>query len=518
MKFNNFKNIRSEYRVLYGEKGKKYYALSNKFWDFIQDQLEIGKFKTKRDLAKFINKLTNKEIALRAIDSWFYHGRKPIITESFETNGSNNKDCRHGFCYFCPLCNLNKTNIDKSPVPLFWITHAKGKCYVYENYWKELKHHINNSHKYGFLLSNLYPRINIDSRVIRSWKINKRFPRLFTDDEFTFSRHNLYFLGLFLSDGHIRNNGSNLSFAYQVGSSDIFQGYWYSQFIQRFFPIFKHKKSLSNTYIKVDKMRHKLLFKTNISSISPIFIKKLIQYKLITERKINPTTGWKKNIPADFLKEIDSYEGYFQGIFDGDGSYGFYTSPAICLATTPEIDYSYFIDCLPLIHTTTSPYKKKTTPYINRNTNSLYSVRFDQDSLRNLPKKYGAVDIVKQLDFFIDSAQNSIRPDKVHKLIKIIKTITSKNYGEYRNCLPIQREIRDLAIESKLKDRIKSLEKRYPIKNGKYSPFMPKWAESLCSKDEAWDFFLNKENLIFGTFKSKKFFDFPEGIPLDFKL
>ena len=518
MKFNNFKNIHSEYRVLYGEKGKKYYALSKKFWDFIQNQLERGRFKTKRDLARFINQITNKEITLRAIDSWFYHGRKPIIAESFETNKSNNKDCSHGFSYFCPLCNLNKKQIEECPVSLFWITHPQGKTYVYENYWKELKNYIDNSYKYGLLLSNLYPKINIESRVIRKWKINKDLPRLFNADEFSFSCHNLYLLGIFLSDGHIRNNGSELSFTYQVGSSDIFQGYWYPQFIQRVLPIFKHKKILSNTYFTIDKTHHTPIFRTNISSISPIFIKKLIEQGVIEKRKISATTGWKKSIPEAFLKTMASYEEYFQGVFDGDGSYGFYTSPAIHIATAPEIDYSYFIDCLPLVPTTTSQDKKKTILYSNRNTNCLYSVRLAPDSLRNLPKEYNAADIVKQLDFFINSAQNSIRPDKVHKLIKIIKTITSKNYGEYRNCLPIQKEIRDIAVKAGLADKIEPLEKRYSIKNNRYQPFMPKWAEGLCSKNETWDFFFNKENLVFKVEDKLKDIDFSEGVPLDFKL
>ena len=113
-----------------------------------------------------------------------------------------------------------------------------------------------------------------------------------------------------------------------------------------------------------------------------------------------------------------------------------------------------------------------------------------------MAKRFSAYDIVKQLDFFIKSAQNSIRPDKVHKLIKIIRIITSRNYGENKNSLTIQKEIRNIALKEKLKEKIKLLEKRYPIKNNKYQPFMTKWAESLCSKNEAWNFFLNKENLV----------------------
>jgi hypothetical protein len=516
MKFKDFKNIRLEYKALYGENGKKYYALSRRFWNFIQEQLKGSTFRTKRDLAKFITKVTNEGITLRAIDSWFYHGRKPFLVDDFNVNRNSKNGCDHGFNYFCPICNLNKTHIETCPVPLLWTTFKEGKTYVYEKYWNELKHWIDNSLKSGLLLSNLYPKIKADERSIRRWRNNIEIPKIFTDDHFSFSKHNLYFLGLFLSDGHIRNNGSNLSFTYQTGSSEIFQGYWYPQFIQRFLPIFKHKKKLSNTYLILDKTNQKYLFKTNMSSISPIFIKKLIQHALIRERKISITTGWKKKIPQDFLKTLGSYEGYFQGVFDGDGSYGLYTSPAITLATTPEIDYSHFIDCLPLTPTTSNN-KKSTMPYSANNKN-IYTIRFAPDSIRNLPKKFAALDIVKQLDFFISSAHNSIRPDKVYKLIKIIKVITSNNYGENTNSIPIQKEIRDIAVKVRLVGKIESLEKRYPIKNSKYQPFMPKWAEELCSKNEAWNFFFRKENLIFKHQNKLRNIDFSGGIPINFKL
>jgi hypothetical protein len=118
----------------------------------------------------------------------------------------------------------------------------------------------------------------------------------------------------------------------------------------------------------------------------------------------------------------------------------------------------------------------------------------------------------------INSAHNSIRPDKVHKLIKIIKVITSKDYGEYRSCLPIQKEIRDTAVKAGLVDKIGTLEKRYPIKNNRYQPFMPKWAENLCSKNEAWNFFFNKENLAFKIRNKLTDIDFSEGIPLGAKF
>ncbi|MBU0757020.1 MAG: hypothetical protein KKF44_03065 [Nanoarchaeota archaeon] len=50
-------------------------------------------------------------------------------------------------------------------------------------------------------------------------------------------------------------------------------------------------------------------------------------------------------------------------------------------------------------------------------------------------------------------------------------------------------------------------------------PFMPKWAEKLCTKKEAWSFFVKKENLVFNSNNEKlKNLNFSKGIPIDFKL
>ncbi len=516
---NIIKNIKKHYKVLYGEKGKKYYVLSKDFWNYIQSSLNNNKFKDKRSLGKHIVNITKGNITQRGVDSWFYHKRQPIIIDNLETKKYTNNGCKHGFEYFCPLCEIDKFELTNCPVPLFWTTHSKGKLYVYDKYWDELKYWIDNSLKYGLLLSNIYKYININDREVRSWTKNKHLPKKFSKDEFTFSQHNLYFLGLFLSDGHIRNNGSKLSFTYQVGSNDIFQGYWHPQLIQKILPIFKHKKKISNTYLLIENTWNKFMFKTNVSSISPVFIQYLIRYNLMEKRRKSKTSGWKKNIPKNFLDKINSYQEYFQGVMDGDGHYGIYTSPNITLAMTYEIDYSFFIDSLPLIPTLCAPDRKKSVPYIKRKNNWLRSISFAPSSLKNISKKYAILDIVKQLEFFIESAHNSIRPDKVYKLVKIIKRITSSRYGENTNSLPIQREIRDLANKHDLRSKAKMLEKRYPINNNRYMPFLPKWLEPLCSKNEAWNFFYNKENLVFKK-KNKNLekLNFSKGIPLNLDI
>ena len=63
------------------------------------------------------------------------------------------------------------------------------------------------------------------------------------------------------------------------------------------------------------------------------------------------------------------------------------------------------------------------------------------------------------------------------------------------------------------------LEKRYPINNNRYMPFLPKWLEPLCSKNEAWNFFYNKENLVFKK-KNKNLekLNFSKGIPLNLDI
>ena len=504
------KNIHLNYKILKGPKGKIYYVVSEKFWKFIQKQMNGKMFKTKRKLAQYISKITDNKIKQKSIENWFYCKKKPIVVKNFRIINSSKNTCKHGFKYFCSICSLNITKIRDCPAPLFWTTHPQGKLFVYQNYWDELKFQIENINKFGVLLSSMYNKIQADERQIRNWKVGKNYPKIYTNDEFKFSNHNLYFLGLFLSDGHLRNNGSKFSYSFQVGSSDIFQGYWYPQLIQRVLSIFKHKKRISNTYLVIDK--------TYLSSPSPIFIETLLRFNLIRKIHNSLTSGFKKIISNEFLKETKSHFEYFQGIFDGDGSYSKRGSPLIDLSTSPDIDYTHLIDRLYLIPTITTHNKKKFLPYAQRKSNSLYMVRFAPGSLKHLPNKCTSQLIVKQLEFFIESASNSIRPDKVHKLVNILKKITSKKYGENKNSIPIQREVRSLAIEKDFKTKIRKLEERYPIRRGMYQAFMPKWAENLCSKEEAWNFFFEKENL---TFKYKHKFqnlNFSKGIPINHNI
>ena len=122
----------------------------------------------------------------------------------------------------------------------------------------------------------------------------------------------------------------------------------------------------------------------------------------------------------------------------------------------------------------------------------------------------------------IQAAKNSIRPDKVHELIRIINRISSKDYGEYRNCLPIQKEIRDLAIQHKLNTEVKDLKKRYPILEDYYQPFLPRWTENLVSKkkwkEEMWDFFINGNYLVKNNYPNLKRLDFSNGVPVNFDI
>lgn len=218
------------------------------------------------------------------------------------------------------------------------------------------------------------------------------------------------------------------------------------------------------------------------------------------------------------MKDIHCYEDYFQGLFDGDGSYGYYTSPSLYLATSLDVDYEKLIDFLPLVPTATAHNRKNLISYSKRNGNSVYFIRFAPQSLKHMHKKYTASDVVKQLDFMIDSTHNSIRPDKVYKLITIIEEITSKDYDENTNSIHLQKEIRDLAVKSKLNKKLEHLRLRYSIKDNKYQPFIPKWAEDICSKNEAWDFFFNKENLVFKIRNKLIDIDFSEGVPINFEF
>ena len=66
---NIIKNIKKHYKVLYGEKGKKYYVLSKDFWNYIQSSLNNNKFKDKRSLGKHIVNITKGNITQRGVDS-----------------------------------------------------------------------------------------------------------------------------------------------------------------------------------------------------------------------------------------------------------------------------------------------------------------------------------------------------------------------------------------------------------------------------------------------------------------
>ena len=434
-----------------------------------------------------------------------------LLTEIKENN-----NCIHGFKYICPICKLNRLNEGMIPVPLNFITHRRGKRFIYHDYWLELYNLIRDHTSYDLSLSYLSKFSDICRRSLRNWKHDRGTPKIFNNDECKFNSQNSYFIGLFLSDGHIRNNGAKFSYTYQVGSSNIFQGYWHPQLIQRFLPIFKHKKKISNTYIELDRCSKHHYFKTNLSSLSPIFAQLLLQHKIIKPKKCTKTTSFHKEIPFDFLNSLSCKEELFQGIFDGDGGVSVYTAPDISLALAPDTDYTHLIKILPLVPTLARDNNGNFSRYQETVKKGLYFVRFAPGSLNRLSKEYTAKHIVDQLDFFLDSAKNSIRPDKVYKLIKVIDKITSKGYGEYNHCLEVQREVRDLALKMDFKEKIDELKKQYPIKDGKYLPFIPKWAENLCTKEEAWEFFFNKENLIFKNYKGK--IDFSEGVPINFEL
>ncbi len=514
----DFASLNNEYRVLQGKSGKRYYALTKKFWRYIEKQKKGNKFRTKRDFIKYLNEKTKGEISQKALEGWLYTNKKPILVQSFRSKRLNLKGCIHNHSYFCAICKLNKLKKEGCPVPLFWLTEEKGKLYVHQNYWDELRISVKKYHEQGFLISNLSSMVGIGQKTIRSWKNNVSTPKVFNDDNFTFSPHNSFFVGLYLSDGHIRNNGSNTSFTYQVGSSNLFQGYWYPQLIQRIFPIFKHKKKISNTYLKKQKNKQWKALSTNLSSISPIFIKKMVETGLITKKKKEKTSGYVKAIPLRYLSALESREELFQGVFDGDGTYNKEGSPIIDLATSPGVSYEGLISTLNLIPTLASHNKKEFHSYHKRPSNSLYMVRFAPASLKHLCQETTAEEIIQQLNFFLDAAKHSIRPDKVHNLTRIIEIISNKKYGTARNSLPIQKEIRILAQKRKLLQKAEQLRQQYKIKNGRYQQFLPAWAKGLVSRKEAWDFFINKENLIFKTHSPLSKLNLAKGVPLNFSL
>lgn len=396
-----------------------------------------------------------------------------------------------------------------SPTPNLWKTSRHGKIYVFEEYWPELSNLIQTGNQ-----PLLAKQFNVSRRTIRNWEEGRSVPKLYTKAEFSFTRSNLYWFGLFFADGHIRNNGSKYSFTYQVGSSNIFQGYWYTQLIQKFLPLFKHKPGTSLTSIDVKNRA----FKTNLSAISPIFMKMLISKKFISKRKNEVTTGYSKYLPPENFGEIEAPE-FFQGLFDGDGHISLTKKNGIILglALDPLVDCTPIIDNFPLVPTLSIAPNRESTNY---NGAPALDVRFAPASLVRLNSKYTALDVVKQLKFMLLAAENSIRPDKVHNLVKVVKRITSDEYGTYRHCNKIQKSIRELAIENGLNDLANSLVSRYPIKCSRYQPFRPRWAEDLCSKRywlrKAWEPFLHLENLNLKSYPKK--INIVEGVPVNFRL
>lgn len=416
------------------------------------------------------------------------------------------------------IINNHNEKLGECPVPVFWKTHSKGNIYVYDKYWKNLINIVQNNKKFNITRKEISKELQIDGRLLRRWSNENINPRLYTEKEFELSKLNLYFIGLYFSDGHIRNNGADLSYTYQTDSSNIFQGYWYPQLIQRFFPIFKHKEKISSTYI--DRNRG---FKTNLSGISPIFIKFIENKGIIVKLNKTKTSGFKKELPFNFLKSIKIKEQLFQGIFDGDGSVNNYQNTfTINLALDPENNFHKPMQEFNLVPTLAITNKRKSLSY-NQKIENLYSIRLAPSSIGKLNlKKYSARDVVSQLEFMLISAKNSIRPDKVHSLIKTVNIICSKRYGENKNSILIQREIRDLANKKDLKKKANKLEKQYPVKDDKYLPFRPLWAKEICSKKERfsniWDFFFNLENLNLKNYPHKEKFSFEGGIPINFKL
>jgi hypothetical protein len=408
-------------------------------------------------------------------------------------------------------------------VPLLWKTDSKGKIYAFNEFWNDFIDVLQNCEQYGLLPSNIRKGFDIDSRVFRKWRNENVQPHLYSEKEFKFTPENLYWLGIHFSDGHIRNNGSKLSFTWQIGSSDTFQGYWFPQFVQNHLELFSHKKNRSLTYLQYSKSANSWFFRTNISSLSPIFAKLLENLTIIKRRKNTPTSGYLKNLPKNFVKKLKNREILFQGIMDGDGSYNISDQHGmyINLSLHPSANYE-FIQELPLVPTTSKDANGNYGRYEKFVGKPIQEIRFVPSSLSSLSKKYSVIDIVDQFEFMLKAAENSIRPDKVHTLIEIIKRVSSKEYGEYRSCLEIQKNIRDECRKRNLIKSTKSLEKRFPISNGFYKPFMPKWAENLASKttwkEEFWDFFLNNGFLEKRNYPKPKLLDFSNGVPVDFNI
>ncbi|MBI3190112.1 hypothetical protein HYZ41_00250, partial [archaeon] len=285
----------------------------------------------------------------------------------------------------------------------------------------------------------------------------------------------------------------------------------------------KHKKNRSLTYIEGSKIKNTWAFRTNISSFSPVFARFLEQEKIITARKNTNTSSYSKYLPRNLVKRMINKEALFQGIMDGDGSYNISNNHGIyiTLSLDPSVRYD-FIKSFPLVPTASLDINEKLIAFKQNSTEQLREIRFAPSSLKSISNKYSVEDIANQIEFMLRSAENSIRPDKVHKLIQITKRISSKEYGENRHHLEIQKEIRHETRKRNMNNMIKKLEKRFPMSNGFYKPFIPKWSENFASKNvwkqEFWDFFLSGEYLIKNNYPKPEIMDFSDGVPIDFNM
>lgn len=430
--------------------------------------------------------------------------------------------CEHGLKYLCPACSLRVEYVKDCPVPSIWTTNAHGKIFVYESAWKELKWLFHNAKVMGFSRSDMAKFTGVHERTLRYWKSGCLKPKTYTDDEFEFTRENLYWVGLCFSDGHLRRNGSENAYTWQVGSSDPFQGYWYPHFAQKHLSILRHKNRVSKTYLKFSETYSTWAFHTNVSGISPVFGKFLERKGVIFPRKTSLTTGFKKSLPKKLLTTKGS-EVLFQGIFDGDG---FYMINNNGIQMGLSFDYTqnnthHIIEISPLAPTLLRNSMDETFAYNDYGGNDITEVRFAPSSLSRLEGE-PAENVANQFEFMIEAAKHSIRPDKVHNLISIIERLASAGYGEYYHCLDIQKEIRNEIQRKRLLGKTEELRKRYPKKNGYFKPFRPKWADKFGSKNtwlgEVWDFFLSGENLECGNYTSKENLDFSRGVPVNFTL
>jgi DNA-binding XRE family transcriptional regulator len=351
-----------------------------------------------------------------------------------------------------------------SPVPIIWTTNAHGKTFIYEHAWKELRWLLHSAEDKGFSQSDIAKFVGVSRGSLRYWKSGCIKPKLYSVDEFELTRENLYWLGLCFSDGHLRRNGSENAYTWQVGSSNPFQGYWYPQFAQKHLGILRHKNRVSKTYVKFSDTYSTWAFYTNVSGISPIFGKFLERKGVILPRKTSPITGFKKFIPKE-LSMIKGFEALFQGIFDGDG---FYSIKNNGIQIGLSFDYTQnnargVIEIFPLTPTLLRNSVGKTFAYREYGGDDIAEVRFAPSSLSKL-REESAENVVNQLEFMVAAANHSIRPDKVHNLVLIIERLASAKYGEYHHRLGIQKEIRNEIRRKSLLEKTEELKKRYPKK------------------------------------------------------